>query len=96
MADDVYDVNTPRAYHHGDLRRALVEAGFEILEAEGREALTLRSVSDRTGVSKMAPYRHFADKAALLTAIGSTASFSYATDLSRRTSATTHARRLSP
>ena len=70
MPDDVYDVNTPRAYHHGDLRRALVEAGFEILEAEGREALTLRSVSDRTGVSKMAPYRHFEDKSALLTAIG--------------------------
>jgi AcrR family transcriptional regulator len=70
MPDDVYDVNTPRAYHHGDLRRALVEAGFEILESEGREALTLRSVSDRTGVSKMAPYRHFADKSALLTAIG--------------------------
>ena len=70
MADDVYDVNTPRAYHHGDLRRALVEAGYEILEAEGREALTLRSVSDRTGVSKMAPYRHFADKSALMTAIG--------------------------
>ena len=70
MADDVYDVNTPRGYHHGDLRRALVEAGFEILETEGREALTLRSVSDRTGVSKMAPYRHFADKSALLTAIG--------------------------
>jgi AcrR family transcriptional regulator len=70
MAHDVYDVNTLRAYHHGDLRRALVEAGFGILETAGREALTLRSVSDRTGVSKMAPYRHFADKSALLAAIG--------------------------
>jgi AcrR family transcriptional regulator len=70
MTDNVYDVNTARSYHHGDLRRALVEAGFSILESDGRDALTLRSVSERTGVSKMAPYRHFADKSALLAAIG--------------------------
>lgn len=70
MTADVYKVNTPKPYHHGDLRRALVEAASEILETEGREALTLRAVASRAGVSAMAPYRHFADKSALLVEVG--------------------------
>jgi AcrR family transcriptional regulator len=69
MPSNVYDVNTPRAYHHGDLRRALVRAASEILEAEGLEALTLRGAARRAGVSAMAPYRHFADRNALLAAV---------------------------
>ena len=58
------------AYHHGDLRSALVEAGLAIL-AEGGDpaAFTLREAARRAGVSAMAPYRHFADKEALLAAI---------------------------
>ncbi len=58
------------AYHHGDLRGALVEAGLAIL-AEGADvaSLTLREAARRAGVSAMAPYRHFADKTALLAAI---------------------------
>ena len=57
-------------YHHGDLRSALVEAGLDIL-AEGGDpgALSLREAARRAGVSAMAPYRHFADKDALLAAI---------------------------
>ncbi len=55
-------------YHHGALRQALVAAALEILEQEGLGALGLRAVARRVGVSQTAPYRHFADKAALLAA----------------------------
>ncbi len=57
------------AYHHGDLRNALVEAGLEVLSKEGAEALNLREVARRAGVSHAAPYRHFVDKQALIDAI---------------------------
>lgn len=56
-------------YHHGDLRRALIAAGLTILEADGSDALSLREVARRAGVSHNAPYRHFADREALLAAI---------------------------
>lgn len=53
--------STPRqAHHHGDLRRALVQAGIDMLE-DG-ENFSLRGVARRVGVSQTAPYRHFADK----------------------------------
>ena len=58
-----------RRYHHGDLRNALVQAGLAILAAEGMHGLTLREVARRAGVSHTAPYRHFANKGALLAAI---------------------------
>lgn len=62
------------AYHHGDLKNALVQAGMEILAVEGLPALSLRRVAARAGVSHSAPYAHFADKQALIAAI-STAGF---------------------
>jgi AcrR family transcriptional regulator len=55
-----------RAYHHGDLERALVETAVQTIGDEGVAALTLRSVGARVGVSRTALYRHFDDKAALL------------------------------
>jgi AcrR family transcriptional regulator len=55
-----------RPYHHGDLAPALRRAAREILESEGLEALSLRSVARRAGVSHAAPYRHFASREALL------------------------------
>jgi AcrR family transcriptional regulator len=58
-----------RLYHHGDLRAALIRAGLAILAEEGVQALTLRAAARRAGVSHNAPYRHFADKEALLAAI---------------------------
>jgi AcrR family transcriptional regulator len=61
--------DAPRPYHHGDLWQALVQAGLAILHEEGASALTLRAVARRAGVSHAAPYRHFADKDALLAAI---------------------------
>ncbi|TQS46491.1 TetR/AcrR family transcriptional regulator [Cryptosporangium phraense] len=54
-------------------RQALLEAARELLDAGGPEAVTLREVGARAGVSRGAPYRHFADKESLLTAIATEA-----------------------
>ncbi|MEU3021296.1 TetR/AcrR family transcriptional regulator [Nocardiopsis alba] len=62
----------PRAkntYHHGDLRAACVSAARELLEEDGGGALSLRAVAKRAGVSATAPYRHFADRDALVSAV---------------------------
>ncbi|MFJ4184067.1 TetR/AcrR family transcriptional regulator [Kitasatospora sp. NPDC089509] len=56
-------------YHHGDLRAACVRAARELLEEDGSAALSLRAVARRAGVSATAPYRHFADRDALLSAV---------------------------
>ena len=58
-----------RHYHHGHLRQALIDAGLELIQQKGVAALTLREIGARVGVSRMAAYRHFADRAALLAAI---------------------------
>jgi AcrR family transcriptional regulator len=58
-----------RAYHHGDLRRAVLDEALRLIEERGHVDFTLREVARRVGVSHTAPYRHFADKRALLTAI---------------------------
>jgi AcrR family transcriptional regulator len=55
-----------RGYHHGDLERALVDTAVRMIQEEGVEALTLRGVGARLGVSRTALYRHFDDKDALL------------------------------
>ena len=57
------------AYHHGDLRRALVRGALELLREGGPAALTLRGAARRAGVSPAAPYRHFKDKRELLAAV---------------------------
>ncbi|MFD6267994.1 TetR/AcrR family transcriptional regulator [Nocardia asteroides] len=59
--------NTP--YHHGDLPTALVRAAIELLEENGATELSLRAAARRAGVSTAAPYRHFADRDALLSAV---------------------------
>jgi AcrR family transcriptional regulator len=56
-------------YHHPDLRTALVEAAAAAIERGGFENLSLRELAESVGVSRAAPYRHFADKRALLAAI---------------------------
>ncbi|MFH2115494.1 MAG: TetR/AcrR family transcriptional regulator [Spirochaetota bacterium] len=56
-------------YHHGHLREELLRLGLEALETEGADVLSLRSLSERAGVSKTAPYRHFRDKDAFLGAL---------------------------
>ncbi len=57
------------AYHHGTLRRALVDAAIELVTQEGVAALSLRAVARRAGVSTAAPYRHFPSRAGLLAAV---------------------------
>jgi AcrR family transcriptional regulator len=59
----------PKPYHHGDLRRALLEAAMVIIERDGPSALTLRAVAREAGVSPAAPYHHFKDKGELLYAV---------------------------
>lgn len=58
-----------RPYHHGDLRRALIDAARRLLEADGPTALSLRAVAREAGVSPAAPYHHFKDKGELLDAV---------------------------
>jgi AcrR family transcriptional regulator len=58
-----------KSYHHKNLREALLEAAIPILDADGVGGLTLRGVAGAAGVSHTAPYRHFANKNALLEAI---------------------------
>lgn len=57
------------AYQHGDLRRALIQAGLKLLGEHGVAGLSLRAAAELTGVSHAAPYRHFRDKDALVAAI---------------------------
>src|SRR3981081_1380431 len=56
-------------YHHGDLRVALVRAAMELIEEGGETALSLRAVSRCAGVSPAAPYRHYPDREALVSAV---------------------------
>ncbi|MEU6374195.1 TetR/AcrR family transcriptional regulator [Streptomyces sp. NPDC046909] len=58
-----------RAYHHGDLRRAVLTAALDVIAADGPSALSLRDLARRAGVSHAAPAHHFKDRTGLLTAI---------------------------
>ncbi|WP_411082320.1 TetR/AcrR family transcriptional regulator [Streptomyces sp. cmx-18-6] len=58
-------------YHHGDLRAACLRAARELLEEDGSAGLSLRAVARRAGVSATAPYRHYADREALVSAVAS-------------------------
>jgi AcrR family transcriptional regulator len=58
-----------RSYHHGDLRRTLLDASLALVQEQGIQALSLREVARKAGVSHNAPYHHFPDKGALMAAI---------------------------
>ena len=58
-----------KSYHHGDLRKKLLETALEIISEHGLEKVSMRGLGQRLGVSRTAPYRHFSDKSALLCAI---------------------------
>jgi AcrR family transcriptional regulator len=62
-------MRTPRSYHHGNLKQALLEASLDLIRKSGPGAFTLREVARRAGVSHNAPYRHFRDKEELLAAL---------------------------
>jgi AcrR family transcriptional regulator len=63
------EVKRPSGRHHGDLRRVLEEAALDLVAEGGPKACTLAEVSRRAGVSVAAPYKHFADRDALLAAL---------------------------
>jgi AcrR family transcriptional regulator len=56
-------------YHHGDLPRALLQEAVRTIQRGGVQALTLRAVGEKLGVSRTALYRHFSDKSGLLAAV---------------------------
>lgn len=55
-----------RRYHHGDLRAALIQAAGAAVDVAGPDAVSLRDLAQSLNVSTAAPYRHFADRTALL------------------------------
>lgn len=57
------------SYHHGDLKRTLIDAALERLDNDGLAALGLRELARQVGVSPAAPYRHFKSREALLAAV---------------------------
>jgi len=59
----------PDSYHHGDLRRALLEAAVESIEEDGHPTFSLRSLAHRLNVSHAAAYRHFRNRDALLATV---------------------------
>ncbi|WP_445493118.1 TetR/AcrR family transcriptional regulator [Rhodopseudomonas sp. RCAM05734] len=62
-------VLSPKAYHHGDLRRVLIEAALRLVEEGGPDAVSVREAARRSGVSPGAPFRHFPTRNALMTAV---------------------------
>ncbi|UQU61817.1 TetR/AcrR family transcriptional regulator [Couchioplanes caeruleus] len=66
-------VSAHRGYHHGSLRAALVQASFELLAEGGLHGFSVAAVARRLAVSSAAPYRHFPDRAHLLSAVSADA-----------------------
>ena len=64
----------PESYHHGNLRAALIVATLKLLDEGGPDAVSVREVAKRVGVSAGAPFRHFPNRTALLTAVAEEAS----------------------
>jgi AcrR family transcriptional regulator len=58
-----------RPYHHGNLRQAVIEAAIAIAEESGAESVSVREAARRAGVSSGAPFRHFATRTDLMTAV---------------------------
>jgi len=81
-------------YHHGDLRQALIETAIEMLGERGAEAFSMAEASRRLGVAASAPYRHFADRDALLAAVALRAAGLLAEQLDRYAAAGPPAQRL--
>jgi len=90
MAKSGIESTEKQPYHHGDLRAALIAAALTLIDQHGVKGFTLKDAARIAGVSVAAPYRHFADKSALLQAIHQEgfAAFNAALAASRDPSAT--------
>jgi AcrR family transcriptional regulator len=62
-----------KPYHHGDLRRVLIDAALKLVEEGGAEAVSVREAARRAGVSPGAPFRHFASRSQLIAAVAAEA-----------------------
>ncbi len=62
-------MSSKSSYHHGDLRRTLLDEAALLLREQGEKGLSMRALAARAGVSRTAPYHHFKDKEDLLCAI---------------------------
>lgn len=62
-------IKANRPYHHGNLRQAFLDATLDLAAETGLDQVSLREVARRVGVSSGAPFRHFKDRRALMTAI---------------------------
>ena len=69
MTTGLGDSPARTSYRHGDLRRALIEAGVDLAREGGPAAVVLREATRRAGVTPSAAYRHFTDRQALLDAV---------------------------
>jgi AcrR family transcriptional regulator len=56
-------------YHHGDLRKALIDTAIELIDERGVRGFSVAEASRRLGVAVSAPYAHFADREELLAAV---------------------------
>ena len=68
----IFMTNETGSYHHGDLRAALLAEAAVMIAEGGAASVTMRAIGQRLGVSRAAPYRHFANKTALLVAVAAT------------------------
>jgi AcrR family transcriptional regulator len=59
----------PKPYHHGDLRRVLIDAALQLVGEGGPDAVSVREAARRAGVSPGAPFRHFPSRDALMNAV---------------------------
>jgi AcrR family transcriptional regulator len=87
MSDPLPAEAARRPYHHGDLRRALLDAGMALARERGPEAVVLREATRRAGVVPNAAYRHFASRDALLAAVRAAALAALATAMGQEVAA---------
>ncbi|MCA9716002.1 MAG: TetR/AcrR family transcriptional regulator [Myxococcales bacterium] len=69
MSSRKRSASSRRSYHHGDLKRALMDAALRLVESAGPQGFSMADLAREAGVSSGAPYRHFKDKHALLEAL---------------------------
>ncbi len=67
--DDPGERNSPRSYHHGNLREALIRAALELITSKGLAGFTFAEAARFAGVSPAAPYRHFRDRDELMASV---------------------------
>ncbi len=73
----------PKPYHHGDLKRVLVDAALELAAESGPEEVSVREAARRAGVSPAAPFRHFASREALMSAVAEEAQRRFRAEIAR-------------